>query len=135
MQIKNKGEKSPFKTITMYKYKTPKKTSIQIDESLFYYDGESMEEKLRRVMNNKEPIDSVAERIYTDRKDGVQPEFDIRTDKWELAAEGFNAINNDNLAQSEAKRKSLGEEAAEGMKAEAKGEVGGPEPIQGTDPK
>ena len=44
------------------------KTSIVRNESL---EGESIEEKLRRILDNKEPISEGADLIYTDRKDGV----------------------------------------------------------------
>jgi len=36
-------------------------------------------------VNNKEPIKDGAPLIYTDRKDGVKEEYNIRTDRWEIA--------------------------------------------------
>lgn len=50
-------------------------------------DGESIEEKMRKVTSSKEPIDNVAPLIYTDRKEGVLPQYDHRTDRFELARE------------------------------------------------
>ena len=43
--------------------------------------GESIEDKVRRIENNKEPITDGAPLVYTERKDGVQEAYDVRTDK------------------------------------------------------
>lgn len=47
--------------------------------------GESIEQKMRKVTSSKEPIENVAPLIYTERKDGVLPQYDYRTDRFELA--------------------------------------------------
>ena len=49
------------------------------------YEGEFIEEKVARVVENKEPIEDGAPIIYTERKDGVIPAYNIRTDKWDIA--------------------------------------------------
>ena len=43
------------------------------------FTGESIETKVNRIVNNGEPITDGAPIIYTERKDGVLPEYDIRT--------------------------------------------------------
>lgn len=48
-------------------------------------DGQSLEEFLRKAMNGKEPIQATAKMTYNDRKDGVLPQHNIRTDRFELA--------------------------------------------------
>ena len=53
--------------------------------SIEIYEGETIEDKVRRVTLNNEPIEDTAPLIYTERKDGVLPQYDIRTDKWEIA--------------------------------------------------
>jgi len=53
----------------MYNYKTPIKSSIRGIQTI---EGETIEQKLVRIMNNKEPIKDGAPLIYTERKDGVQ---------------------------------------------------------------
>lgn len=58
------------------------KGRIQTDLTL---QGESIEEKLRKMVAGKEPIQATAKIAYTDRKDGVRAEYDIRTDRFELA--------------------------------------------------
>ena len=68
----------------MYKFKKTKKTSLSINES---YEGETIESKVRRIMQTNEPITDTAPSIFTKRKDGVLPETDIRADKWETAIE------------------------------------------------
>ena len=37
--------------------------------------------------------DGVFPTIYTENKDGVQPEFDIRTDRFEIAIDAVDKIN------------------------------------------
>lgn len=50
--------------------------------------GVSIEEKLRQMMANNEPIDTkLITPIYTEKEDGVDPLHDIRTDRFELAQE------------------------------------------------
>lgn len=56
------------------------------------YKAESIERKIARVLSNKESIKDQAPLIYTDRKDGVQPDYDIRTDKYEYLVEGHDAL-------------------------------------------
>lgn len=64
------------------------------------YEGESIEQKIARIIESGEPIDAAAPIIYTDRKDGVLPEYDIRTDRWEIAQDAVNRINAMNIAKS-----------------------------------
>ncbi|AXH73732.1 MAG: hypothetical protein [Microviridae sp.] len=79
------------------------------------YNGETIEEKVRRMMNNKEPIKDTGPLNYTERKDGVRPEFNIRTDRMEVALEAMDTAAKSDLAK---RQMSLGERAYEGMKAE-----------------
>lgn len=48
-------------------------------------DGVSIEEMLRKALHSKEPIEANAKISYSERKDGVLPQFDIRTDRFEYA--------------------------------------------------
>ena len=72
-------------------YKTIKRNSIEIKCNELY-EGESIEEKVRRVIMSKEPIEAISPMIYTERKDGVMPEYDIRTDRWEIAQSAMTTI-------------------------------------------
>lgn len=54
--------------------------------------GESIEEKVRKVTADNTNIEAISPMIYTDRKDGVKPEYNIRTDKWDIAQQAMNTI-------------------------------------------
>lgn len=74
-----------------YKIGPMTKTTINRTKT---YRGQTMEQKVRRILNNKEPITDSSPPIYTDRKDGILPDMNIRTDKWEYAVEGMNMVSN-----------------------------------------
>lgn len=56
-------------------------------------EGETIEEKVQRVVENKEPIEDGAPIIYTEYKDGVIPAYDIRADKWDIALTAMDQVN------------------------------------------
>lgn len=56
-------------------------------------EGESLEERLRKMIAGKEPIQATAKIGYTDRKDGVHQEYDIRTDRFEMALIAANHVH------------------------------------------
>lgn len=57
------------------------------------FEGESIEEKVRRVEESGAPIEAISPMIYTERKDGVKPEYNPRCDKWEVAQNAMQSIN------------------------------------------
>ena len=65
-------------------YKIPKIESANIG-GVEMYAGETIEEKVNKILTQNEPIADGAQLNYTERKDGVRPEFDIRTDRFEHA--------------------------------------------------
>ena len=69
------------------------------------YDADSIEEKVRKIMNSKEPITDGAPLIYTERKDGVKPSYNIRTDRWEHAVEAMDKVAKAKIAARENKGK------------------------------
>lgn len=75
--------------------KTAKSRKGCIDDPNLTYQAEPREVKLRKIIsgesNNME--DGVFPTIYTEKKDGVQPEFDIRTDRFEIAIDAIDKIN------------------------------------------
>lgn len=115
----------------MYKKQKIQPTRLNINKS---YEGETLENKIERIMSNKEPIKDGAPRIYTERKDGVQPQYNIRTDRWEIAVETAGIVDKHFKAKREER---LGEKAKEGMKKENENEknIGGAESTQGTEVK
>ena len=44
-------------------------------------------------MDEKEPITDGAPIIYTPFKEGVKPEYNIRTDRWEVAIEAMDKVS------------------------------------------
>lgn len=66
-----------------------------IDDPNLAYLAEPREVKLRKIINGESNNmeDGVFPTIYTEKKDGVQPEFDIRTDRFEVAIDAIDKIN------------------------------------------
>lgn len=111
-----------------------------------WFEGESIEKKISRILNNKEPIKDGAPIIYTERKDGVLPQYDIRSDRQELAIEAKEYSTKSHLAKREL---GIGERTYDTMTTEQqtefnkkfpknkhaiaanKGNNGGPESTQG----
>lgn len=62
-------------------------------------EANSLEEMLRKAISNKEPIKlDTASMAYTERKDGVLPQYDIRTDRWEIALQASDKVSRSNAA-------------------------------------
>lgn len=59
------------------------------------YQAEPREVKLRKIISGESSNmeDGVFPTIYTEKKDGVQPEYDIRTDRFEVAIDAIDKIN------------------------------------------
>ncbi len=75
-----------------------KKTNFDINESV---EGKSIEEKMRETTLNGQPIESAAPLLYTDKKDGVLPQYDIRTDRWDIALQTTDKITRTQIAKSQ----------------------------------
>lgn len=65
-----------------------------------FQEGESIETKVKRITESNEPITDGAPIIYTNREDGVLAAYNIRTDRWEIAQQAMEAVNQANLAKS-----------------------------------
>lgn len=72
------------------------------------YEGESIENKCARITENNEPISDGAPLVYTKRSEGVKPEYNIRTDKWDVALTSMDKV-------SEAKKNKIKENMAKGL--------------------
>lgn len=99
----------------MYKKRQPAKTTVNVNKS---YEGERLEQKIKRILNNKEPITDGAPLIYTERKEGVLPEYDIRTDRMEIAIDAMDKVTKSKRAKREERIQTIGQQAQEGMKNE-----------------
>ena len=97
----------------VYKKATFNQTSINENSSV---EGISIERKLERVINSNEPIDNTAPIIYTERKEGVLPQYDVRTDRFDIAMKAMNKV----AGSIQAKRENKGaEKKAENTDKEA----------------
>ena len=74
------------------------KTNFDINDSV---EGRSIEEKMRETTLNGQPIDSAAPLLYTDKKAGVLPEYDIRTDRWSIAQATVDKVVRSQIAKSQ----------------------------------
>lgn len=70
------------------------------------YQAEPREVKLRKIISGEASNmeDGVFPTIYTEKKDGVMPEYDIRTDRFEVAIDAIDKINQ-SMANQIAKNK------------------------------
>lgn len=62
-------------------------------------EGETIEDRVEKILSSKEPISDSADIIYTDRKDGVLPDYDPRTDKWDYAIDAMDKVSKSRIAK------------------------------------
>lgn len=72
------------------RYRRPFYSDVQ---GVDLYEGEDIETKIERIIDNKEPIEQISPIIYTERKDGVLPQYDIRTDRFEVAQNAMDKVS------------------------------------------
>ena len=84
------------------------------------YEGEFIEEKVARVVENREPIEDGAPIIYTERKDGVIPAYNIRADKWDIALTAMDQVNKNWEAKNMEKPGTFAEDVPEKTDEELK---------------
>lgn len=131
------------KTKHMKSYKKTKMSELRIIRNTSE-KGEPLEAKIRRMLQNKEPVGDTTPLIYSEREDGVQPDYNPRTDKWEYAVDATTKLDASNKARREQSR---GEKTYDTMTPEQQKEFNakfpnnkhnkqsnsGAEPIAGTD--
>ena len=80
-------------------YKTPirQKSDLNVSKCV---KGATIEEKIARIVMNKEPVANEKPLIYSDKRDGVQPAYNVKTDKWEIAAMAMDTASRAIAAQS-----------------------------------
>lgn len=88
------------------------KSKIQINN---LYEAEPLETKLRRKMKGGKVDEEEGDGktwvvAYTEKKDGVKPEYDIRTDRFEIAREAMETLEKGiQLSYSDANNTTEGE--------------------------
>lgn len=75
--------------------KTAKNRRGGINNPNLTYEAEPREVKLRKIISGESSNmeDGVFPTIYTEKRDGVLPEYDIRTDRFEVAIDAMDKIN------------------------------------------
>lgn len=91
------------------------KTTLEVEP---LEQGESIEEMLRRLTANNEPIPANVQEIFTPRENGVIPEYNIRTDRFDLAIDATNKF----AASKQAMSAEVGEESSQQNGEENAGE-------------
>lgn len=95
----------------MYKLPHYPETSIEVDSTM---EGEVLEQKIAKMVKNKEPINAEGiSMIYTERKQGVLAETNVRTDRWEIATDAMGVIEKTHKAKREGQFKII--EGGQGM--------------------
>lgn len=87
-------------------YRKPYYTKSTL-KSVEVVEGETIETKVLRMMNNQEPITDAVQNIYTEKKEGVQAAYNIRTDRFEIAAEAMDVLTKTEIAKRENARKQI----------------------------
>ncbi|AXL15660.1 hypothetical protein [Microviridae sp.] len=83
-------------------YKVPHYNKSRLT-SVDVVEGETIEQKIERITEQKEPITDGAPEIFTERKDGVVKAYNIRTDRWEVATDAMDAVTKSANAKRESK--------------------------------
>jgi len=64
-------------------------------------EGETIENKVDRVTLDGEAIKDGAPYVYTERKEGVIPAYNIRTDRWDVAMDAMSVVNKSKITKNE----------------------------------
>lgn len=108
-------------------------TSLSVNDSV---EGETIEQKMERILNNEGGIEDGAPLIYSEREDDVLPEYNPRTDKWDIAIDATSNATEQKLAQRaerlERKREGQIKDNAKERVQNSTGD-GKAEPTQGTE--
>lgn len=68
-----------------------KKTTSEL-KGVKEFEVESIAQKLRKITETDQPIKEEMPTIYTEKKDGVMPAYDIRSDRFEIAREAMEKL-------------------------------------------
>lgn len=97
----------------MYRQQIQPETTLELNQAT---EGESIEQKIERITNNKEPISDGAPIIYTERGEGVIAGYNPRTDRFEVAIEAMDAVSKTKITQRQERLKQNTEKYKEEIK-------------------
>ena len=85
-------------------------------------NGETLIKKIQRILDENEPLTDGAPMIYTPKQAGVRDDCNVRTDKWQLAMDAMDRVNNyklnEYLKKEEAEKPKTAEGKTEGEETE-----------------
>jgi hypothetical protein len=84
----------------MYKIPLKNKKGINLNQSI---EGESIELQVSRAMRNKQKLEGQTPLMYTERRQGVMPSTNVRTDRFEIAIDATEKIAKSYKARREEK--------------------------------
>ena len=61
--------------------------------------GETLIKKIQRILDENEPLTDGAPMIYTPKQAGVRDDCNIRADKWDIAMNAMDQVNNYKLTE------------------------------------
>lgn len=64
------------------------------------FEGESIEAKLERIITSGEGIEATSPIIYTEKKEGVKAEYNIRTDRFDIALDAIDKVQKYEIAKN-----------------------------------
>lgn len=80
--------------------------------------GETLIKKIQRILDENEPLTDGAPMIYTPKQAGVRDDCNIRADKWAIAMNAMDRVNNyklnEYLKKGEAEAPKADEDQTEG---------------------
>ena len=65
------------------------------------YEGQSIEDRCKKLVETGEPIKDTSPLIYTPKENGVMPQYDVRADKWEIAQNAMDRVNRERIAKGQ----------------------------------
>lgn len=80
--------------------------------------GEPLIKKIQRILDENEPLTDGAPMIYTPKQAGVRDDCNVRTDKWTLAMNAMDRVNNYKLNEYLKKGEAEAPKTAEGQTEE-----------------
>lgn len=86
--------------MSFYSKKIKQTTQISCNES---YEAQSLEEQIKAATIGNQKIQADGSLIFTERKKGVEPQYNIRTDRFDLALDQIEKYDKMTAAQRDDK--------------------------------
>ena len=65
------------------------------------YEGQSIEDRCKKLVETGEPIKDTSPLIFTPKEKGVMPQYDVRADKWDIALNAMDRVNRERIAKGQ----------------------------------